>query len=90
MMGVRGWTMAGIRQESLERGGHFFSPQTMRAFGDTMASFRIVRGGQPDSAGMVHFRRVRPMHAKDGRAMGGVGKLYEFNPETGTVRSAGP
>lgn len=84
-MAIRGWTMAGIRQESLERGGHFFERATMRAFGDTMASFRVERGGQPDETGMVYFRRVRPMRSRYDSAMGGVGRRYAFNPATGTV-----
>jgi hypothetical protein len=48
-----------------------------------MRSFRIVDGGRPDAAGLVRFQRVRPMRSRDGREMGGVGKVYTFNPATG-------
>lgn len=77
------WTLSEIRAASLAAGNHFFTRETMRFFGDTMRSFRIMDGGRPDAAGMVRFRRVRPMRSRDGSDMGGVGKVYTFNPSTG-------
>ncbi len=77
------WTLSEIRAASLAAGNHFFTRQTMRFFGDTMRSFRIVDGGRLDAAGLVRFQRVRPMRSRDGCEMGGVGKVYTFNPATG-------
>jgi hypothetical protein len=48
-----------------------------------MRSFSIVDGGRLDGAGLVRFRRVQPMRSRDGADMGGVGKVYTFNPATG-------
>lgn len=76
------WTLAAVRQANDRApGGFFFSRDTMRFFGDTGASWRVVCEG-----GRIYLERVRPMRDRDGTAMGGVGQRHEFNPETGLTR----
>ncbi len=76
------WTLAEIRAAN-ERAGHcFFSRETMRFFGDTMRSFAVRH-----LYDKVYVQRVRPMRDRQGRSMGGVGKLYRFDPATGRVSS---
>lgn len=76
------WTMPAIREANREAGLLFFSPSTMRFFGDTLASFRCLG---PDLDGTVVFQRVMPMHSHDGKNMGGTGKLYRFDPRTSRI-----
>ena len=87
-MSAHPWSMSDIRATSLAKGCHFFDRKTMRGFGDTMRSFAVVDGGKPGPDGLVTFRRVRPMHDSRGACMGGVGKLYRFDPATGRTWSA--
>ena len=75
-------TLSDIRAANTAAGFYFFSRDTMRAFGDTMRSFAVRRRD-----GMILIERVRPMRDRDGRSMGGVGKLYRFDPATGGVNS---
>ena len=74
------WTLADIREANMRAGHHFFERSAMRFFGDTMRSFAVRHRD-----GKVLIERVRPMRDRDGRNMGGVGKLYKFNPETGDI-----
>lgn len=74
------WTLADIRAANLEVGGYFFERSTMKFFGDTMRSFAVRY-----IDGKVYLQRVRPMRDRDGRNMGGVGNMSEFNPETGHI-----
>jgi hypothetical protein len=77
-------TLQEIRAANERAGFFFFSKKTMRFFGDTQASFVVRQFGA-----VVCLERVKPMRDTDGRNMGGVGKLYRFNPETGDVRGLG-
>jgi hypothetical protein len=74
------WTLSAIRLANLEAGFYFFSPATMRAFGDTMRSFRVIHRD-----GKVFIVRKRPMIDRDGVNHGGVGQIREFDPATGSI-----
>lgn len=74
------WTLADIKAANESAGRYFFSRDTMRFFGDTMRSFSVRHDG-----GKVYLIRVRPMRDRDGRNMGGVGQVREFNPATGDI-----
>jgi hypothetical protein len=74
------WTLAEIRAANERAGHYFFSRDTMKFFGDTMRSFAVRHIGEK-----VYVQRVRPMRDRDGRNMGGVGDMREFNPETGDI-----
>lgn len=75
------WTLAEIKQANEAAGRFFFSPATMKAYGDTMASFKV----RHYSGNRVFIERVRPMIDRDGVNHGGVGELREFNPQTGEI-----
>ena len=80
-MGTRTrWTLADIRHANSEAGGYFFRRDTMRAFGDTMRSYRVEHDGD-----RVFLVRVRPMRNSRGVNMGGVGDRSEFNRATGWI-----
>lgn len=78
------WTLAAIKAANEKAGRYFFSRDTMRFFGDTMASFRVRCFD-----GKVYIQRVKPMRDRDGRNMGGTGDLREFDPITGEIGSVG-
>ena len=75
------WRLSEIRAANDAAGRFFFSRATMRAFGDTMRSFAVSHGDD----GTVYVRRVRPMHDRDGRNMGGVGQVRIFDWRTGEI-----
>jgi hypothetical protein len=74
------WTLAEIRKANTEAGFYFFSRATMKAFGDTMKSFKVVH-----LRGKVFIERRRePAKApKGGRSY--IGDIRQFNPETGDI-----
>lgn len=75
------YTLAEIAEMNEAGGGLFFARKTMQAFGDTRRSFAVRH--MPD--GSVELERVRPMRDRSGRSMGGVGKRYRVNLETGGI-----
>jgi hypothetical protein len=75
------YTLAEIAEMNEAAGGLFFARATMRFFGDTRRSFAVRH--LPD--GTVELERVRPMRDRSGRSMGGVGKRYRVNLETGAI-----
>ncbi len=77
------YTLADIKAMNEAGGGHFFDRKTMRAFGDTMASFAVRHMAD----GTVELERVRPMRDRSGRDMGGVGKRYAVDLTTGRIWS---
>jgi len=78
------WSLATIKAANEKAGRYFFSRDTMRFFGDTMGSFRVRCFD-----GKVYLQRVKPMRERDGRDMGGVGDLREFDPASGEIGSVG-
>lgn len=78
---MRKLTLSDIAEMNADGGGVFFSRATMRAFGDTRRSFAVRH--MPD--GSVELERVRPMRDRSGRSMGGVGKRYHVDTETGRI-----
>lgn len=81
----RTWTLSAIRAANRKAGGHFFDRQTMRFFGDTMASFAVRA-----ECGAVYVERVRPCRyvdrdGKEYRVRSSVGFRWEFNPKTGAL-----
>jgi hypothetical protein len=76
-------TIADIRAANMEAGFHFFDRKTMSAFGDTVRSFAVR-----SIDGAIYLQRIRAMRDRGGRDMGGVGKLYLVNMETGAINSA--
>lgn len=75
------WTLGAVKAANEAAGHYFFSRETMRFFGDTMASFRVVCEGRD-----VCLERVRAAgNAPDGA--GGIGKRYTFHPETGHINA---
>lgn len=77
------WTLSAIKSANEDAGLYFFSRDTMKFFGDTMASFAARYEG-----GQVYIERVRDMRDRDGQNMGGIGKRWRFDPATGDIRSA--
>lgn len=77
------WTLSEVREANLSAGRHFFDRATMRAFGDTMKSFRLAKEKLPD--GRLILVRVRPMRDRSGRDMGGIGQRRPFDPRTGEI-----
>ena len=76
-------TVSDIRAANIEAGGHFFDRKTMQFFGDTVRNFAVC-----EIDGAIYLRRVRPMRNSSGKSMGGMGKLYAVNMETGAINSA--
>lgn len=74
------WTLSAIKQRNETVGKYFFSRDTMKFFGDTMASFGVHCSG-----GKIYVVRIKPMRDRDGRSMGGVGDKRLFDPETGEI-----
>lgn len=74
------WTLSAIKAANEDAGRFYFSRDTMKFFGDTMASFAVRYEG-----GAIYVERVRPMRDRDGRNMGGLGDRKRFNPETGDI-----
>lgn len=75
------FTLSQIREANGNAGGLFFSRAAMRHFGDTAKSFRVIDLG----ASGIFLERLTAMRDRDGRDMGGIGKLYEFEPSTGRI-----
>lgn len=72
----RMWPLANIARANEDAGHFYFSRDTMRFFGDTMASFKPRY-----ELGKIYIERVRP------NKMGqGLGKRAEFNPDTGAIK----
>lgn len=70
------WKLSDIRHANDKAGRFFFSPQTMRFFGDRMANFGVRYEG----------RRIFVERKKQGSKGGGdVGALREFFPESGEI-----
>lgn len=78
------WTLSAIKAANDKAGRYFFTKDTMKFFGDTMASFKVRCFD-----GKIYLQRVKPMRDRDGRNMGGVGELREFDPRTGEIGSVG-
>lgn len=72
----KAWTLAAVKRANEAAGHYFFSPDTMRFFGDTMASFKVVCEGRD-----VCLERVRAAGA------GGIGKRYTFHPDAGHINA---
>lgn len=71
------WTLSAVKAANEAAGHFFFSRDTMRFFGDTMASFKVVCEGFD-----VCLERVKA--DKEGC---GLGKRYTFHPETGHINA---
>ena len=74
------WTLAEIKDANMEANQYFFTRDTMKFFGDTMRSFAVHHEDD-----RVYVVRVRAMHDRDGRNMGGVGDRRLFDPATGHI-----
>ena len=74
----KAWTLWRMREANEAAGFYWFSRDSMRFFGDTMASFApyAFEDGGP---GILRMRAGLGVPA---------GKLYRFNPATGDVRAA--
>lgn len=85
------FTLADIKAANEAAGHFFFSRDTMRAFGDTMRSFRVAhtmemnQGFPREMIPAVYLIRVRPMRDNSGRNMGGLGERRHFDPDTGRI-----
>lgn len=73
------WPLANIARLNEDSGMYFFSRDTMRFFGDTMASFKPVY-----REGLIYIQRVKaPRNAPAGYRWNP--ELRPFDPETGAI-----
>lgn len=73
------WTIEAIAKANQEGGGHFFSPGTMKSFGDEPSSFRVH-----EEAGRVFIVRVKEQcNAPEGYVH--KPEIREFYPGDGSV-----
>lgn len=78
----RKWTIAEVAGANRAAGLFFFSPDTMKCFGDQVSSFSVVH-----AEGKVYVKRVKApgKHPDRKEAAKLIGQLREFNPETGSI-----
>jgi hypothetical protein len=83
---ARRYTVSDIAHLNRQAGFHFFSPSTMRFWGDSLKSFRVDH--MPD--GTVEIVRTHPYRGVDGQPyMPSTGARYTVDLETGSVISKG-
>ena len=74
------WTITAIKQANTDAGFFFFSPDTLRFFHDTPASFSVEQDGDA-----VYVVRKRAGQNADGFTFGQIGDRRRFNIYTGAI-----
>lgn len=74
-------TIDEIKAANEAAGYTFFGTKEMKAWGDTLASFKVI-----DNNGRVYIQRVKAARGYNGdRVPGTVGEVREFYPATGSI-----
>lgn len=76
------WTLAAIKRANEAAGHYFFSRETLKFFGETMASFKAVCEG-PD----IYVERTRKAANAEAGSAAMVGSRYTFHPDTGHINA---